>query len=94
MALPLLRLIGLRHNQIEHDNCVPATFSVTRARPPREGREHVLVHMCIGLVLMCTNVYRWGLLHLHALRSCADLQMKTVYKAIDLFPLPTFASFS
>lgn len=67
MALPLLCLIGLRHNQIEHDNCVPVTFSVTRARPRGKDGEHVLVHMCIGLLLMCTNVYRWGLLHLHAL---------------------------
>lgn len=38
MALPLLRLIGLRHNQIEHDNCVPVTFSLTRAGAPGEGR--------------------------------------------------------
>lgn len=54
MALPLLRLIGLRHNQIEHDNRVPVTFSVTWAGP--QGKDGKRVHVRILLFLMCTKM--------------------------------------
>lgn len=41
----LLCLIGLRHNQIEHDNCVSVTFSVTRAGPRGKDGERVHLHV-------------------------------------------------
>lgn len=73
MELPLLRLIGLRHNQIEHDNCVPVTFSVTWARP--QGKDGERVHVCILLFLRRTNMFRWKS-HWHC-HAPGPLQMKS-----------------
>lgn len=64
MVLSLLCLIGLRHNQIERDNCVPVTFPLRQAERGgrgglREG-QGLCVHAGVGVqYVMCANVCVW-----------------------------------